>query len=125
MTPSQIASLTGLATGSVTALLDRLERGDYVRRRQPPDMAYCLLPTPSFAKIVDKNLRHFTVHESARHTAKGPVKGGGAGGARTHDRRIMRRPDSIDFGFYLRPRSQPTRPELLHEAAIDHTSHPL
>jgi DNA-binding MarR family transcriptional regulator len=34
MTPSQIASLTGLTTGSVTALLDRLERGDYVRRER-------------------------------------------------------------------------------------------
>ena len=32
MTPSQIANLTGLTTGSVTALLDRLERGEYVRR---------------------------------------------------------------------------------------------
>jgi DNA-binding MarR family transcriptional regulator len=34
MTPSQIASLTGLTTGSVTALLDRLERGAYVRRER-------------------------------------------------------------------------------------------
>jgi DNA-binding MarR family transcriptional regulator len=34
MTPSQIASLTGLTTGSVTALLDRLERGHYVRRER-------------------------------------------------------------------------------------------
>ena len=46
MTPSQIASLTGLTTGSVTALLDRLERGDYVRRRQLPiwHIAFCQLP---------------------------------------------------------------------------------
>jgi DNA-binding MarR family transcriptional regulator len=34
MTPSQIASLTGLTTGSVTALLDRLERGTYIRRER-------------------------------------------------------------------------------------------
>jgi DNA-binding MarR family transcriptional regulator len=34
MTPGQIASLTGLTTGSVTALLDRLERGNYVRRER-------------------------------------------------------------------------------------------
>jgi DNA-binding MarR family transcriptional regulator len=34
MTPSQLASLTGLTTGSVTALLDRLERGHYVRRER-------------------------------------------------------------------------------------------
>jgi DNA-binding MarR family transcriptional regulator len=34
MTPSRIASLTGLTTGGVTALLDRLERGHYVRRER-------------------------------------------------------------------------------------------
>lgn len=34
MTPGRIASLTGLSTGSVTALLDRLERGSYVRRER-------------------------------------------------------------------------------------------
>ena len=34
MTPSQIASLTCLTTRSVTALPDRLERGDYVRRER-------------------------------------------------------------------------------------------
>ncbi len=41
--------------------------------------------------------------------------GGGAGGARTHDRRIMRRPDDAHYGSYLRLRSQPTLPHLLHE----------
>jgi DNA-binding MarR family transcriptional regulator len=32
MTPGQIATVTGLSTGSVTSLLDRLERGGLIRR---------------------------------------------------------------------------------------------
>ena len=34
MTAGRIATLTGLATGSVTALVDRLERGGYVVRQR-------------------------------------------------------------------------------------------
>jgi len=43
-----------------------------------------------------------------------PQLRGGAGGARTHDRRIMRRPDTAHYAFYLQLRSQSIIPELLH-----------
>ena len=52
-------------------------------------------------------------HDSGNH-AFSQLRGG-AGGARTHDRRIMRRPDNAPCGFYLQPRSQSIIPELLHE----------
>lgn len=36
MTPSRLAELTGLTTGGVTRLIDRLERGGFVRRDPDP-----------------------------------------------------------------------------------------
>jgi hypothetical protein len=51
------------------------------------------------------------------------LRRGGAGGARTHDRRIMRRPDNTAFGFYLRLWLQPIPPDLLGESGVDHSSH--
>lgn len=36
MTPSRLAELTGLTTGGVTRLIDRLERGGFVRREPDP-----------------------------------------------------------------------------------------
>jgi hypothetical protein len=35
----------------------------------------------------------------------------------------MRRPDNAHAGFYLQLQSQSPRPELLHEAPVDHSSH--
>ena len=37
MTPSRLAELTGLTTGAVTGILDRLERAGFVRREADPD----------------------------------------------------------------------------------------
>ncbi|HXW47408.1 MAG TPA: MarR family transcriptional regulator [Streptosporangiaceae bacterium] len=37
LTPGEIATQTGLTSGAVTALLDRLERVGYVRRMRDPD----------------------------------------------------------------------------------------
>jgi MarR family transcriptional regulator, organic hydroperoxide resistance regulator len=37
MTPGRIADRTGLSTGGVTVLLDRLEQAGYVRRERNPD----------------------------------------------------------------------------------------
>ncbi|MCW2902773.1 MAG: transcriptional regulator TrmB [Streptosporangiaceae bacterium] len=36
MTPGQLATVTGLTTGSVTGVLDRLERAGYTRRERDP-----------------------------------------------------------------------------------------
>lgn len=37
MTPGRLAELTGLTTGGVTRLIDRLERGGFVRREPDPE----------------------------------------------------------------------------------------
>jgi len=36
-TPTELARYTGLTTGSTTAMLDRLEKGDLIRRRPNPN----------------------------------------------------------------------------------------
>lgn len=36
-TPTEIARYTGLTTGSTTAMLDRLEKAEYIKRRPNPD----------------------------------------------------------------------------------------
>jgi DNA-binding MarR family transcriptional regulator len=36
MTPGQFAAITGLSTGTVTGVLDRLERGGFVHRTRDP-----------------------------------------------------------------------------------------
>ncbi|SHK20815.1 DNA-binding transcriptional regulator, MarR family [Pseudonocardia thermophila] len=36
LTPGRLAELSGLTTGSVTGVLDRLEKGGYVRRERDP-----------------------------------------------------------------------------------------
>lgn len=36
LTPGRLAGLTGLTTGTVTGVVDRLERGGYVRRQPVP-----------------------------------------------------------------------------------------
>lgn len=49
LTPRELGSRLGLTSGSVTALLDRLERAGFVSRSQNPDDRRSLLaaPTPS------------------------------------------------------------------------------
>jgi DNA-binding MarR family transcriptional regulator len=37
MTAGQLAELTGLTTGAITGVIDRLERGGFVRREDDPD----------------------------------------------------------------------------------------
>ncbi|HET6825237.1 MAG TPA: MarR family transcriptional regulator [Amnibacterium sp.] len=47
MTAGRIATVTGLSTGSVTALLDRLERGSYIRRERDPNDRRKVLVVPA------------------------------------------------------------------------------
>lgn len=47
MTAGRIAAVTGLSTGSVTALLDRLERGSYIRRERDPNDRRKVLVVPA------------------------------------------------------------------------------
>jgi DNA-binding MarR family transcriptional regulator len=37
MTPGRLAELTGLSTGTITGLIDRLEKAGYVRRERDPN----------------------------------------------------------------------------------------
>jgi hypothetical protein len=53
---------------------------------------------------------------------RAPELRGGAGGARTHDRRIMRVPDRDDCGFYQRLCSQPGAHEPPEVTAVDRIS---
>lgn len=49
--PSRIAELTGLTTGAVTAMVDRLERAGFVERRPDPDDRRRLLLTATGPRI--------------------------------------------------------------------------
>ena len=46
LTPGRLAELTGLTTGTVTGVLDRLERGGYVRRERDPADRRKVVVTP-------------------------------------------------------------------------------
>lgn len=67
MTPGQIARLTGLSTGSVTALLDRLERGTYIRRmRDTNDRRRVLVaPAPEGQQRLAPHFADYGTHMNA------------------------------------------------------------
>ena len=53
MTAGDIAEKTGLTTGSVTALIDRLEKRDLVRRKADPTDRRRVLVIPNTAKAME------------------------------------------------------------------------
>ena len=46
MTAGRLAEMTGLTTGAITGLVDRLERRGYARREHPTDRRSILAPAP-------------------------------------------------------------------------------
>jgi len=46
LTPGRLATMTGLTTGTVTGVIDRLERGGFVRRERDPTDRRKVLVTP-------------------------------------------------------------------------------
>jgi len=67
LTPGQLAALTGLTTGTVTGVIDRLERGGYVRRERDAADRRKVIVTPApegVAKLADHYAEH-GAHTSA------------------------------------------------------------
>jgi DNA-binding MarR family transcriptional regulator len=61
MTPGQLAAVTGLTTGSVTGVLDRLERAGYARRERDPHDRRRVLVTPvpdGIARLAEHYAEH-------------------------------------------------------------------
>lgn len=60
LTPGRLAELTGLTTGTVTGVIDRLERAGYVRReRDPGDRRKVLVtPVPEAMAALGEHYRH-------------------------------------------------------------------
>jgi DNA-binding MarR family transcriptional regulator len=54
ITPGKLAELTGLSTGSITAVIDRLERAGYVRRERDPHDRRKVIIQPLLDQIVPK-----------------------------------------------------------------------
>ena len=57
-TPGWLAKMTGLSTGAVTGLVDRLERAGYVTRAQDPQDRRRVIVSPDlerFARDIDRH----------------------------------------------------------------------
>lgn len=67
LTPGQFAELSGLTTGTVTGVIDRLERAGYVRReRDPGDRRKVLVvPVPEALAAMAEHYRGYGEHVDA------------------------------------------------------------
>lgn len=61
LTPGRLAELTGLTTGTVTGVLDRLERSGFVRRERDPADRRKVVVTP-VAEGVARLAAHYSAH---------------------------------------------------------------
>lgn len=61
LTPGRLAELTGLTTGTVTGVLDRLERGGFVRRERDPADRRKVVVTPVPAGVA-RLAAHYSDH---------------------------------------------------------------
>src|SRR5215472_7412728 len=57
-TPGWLAEMTGLSTGAVTGLIDRLERGGYVTRAQDPQDRRRVIVAPDLKRFAADIERH-------------------------------------------------------------------
>jgi DNA-binding MarR family transcriptional regulator len=55
MTAGQLSEISGLTTGAVTGVIDRLERNGYVRRERDPNDRRCVIVQP-VAETANRNL---------------------------------------------------------------------
>ncbi|MDJ0356614.1 MarR family transcriptional regulator [Paenarthrobacter sp. PH39-S1] len=72
--PGQLAAITGLSTGSMTALLDRLERGGFIKRERDPHDRRKVLVVPA-AEGQARLAHHYTeygAHLQAVLSARSP-----------------------------------------------------
>ena len=65
LTPGHLAELSGLTTGTVTGVIDRLERAGFVRRDRAPDDRRKVIVSPNPDQIGQTMDPHYT--EQAQH----------------------------------------------------------
>ena len=59
LTPGNLADLTGLKTGTVTGVLDRLENADFIHRTRDPHDRRKVIVTPNAAQIAARVTPHY------------------------------------------------------------------
>jgi len=62
ITAGELSKLTGLATGSVTALIDRLEKNGYVRRQNDPNDRRKVIIVPLYEHKEDVSNTYIPLH---------------------------------------------------------------
>jgi DNA-binding MarR family transcriptional regulator len=60
LTPGRLAELSGLRTGTVTGVLDRLERAGFVHRERAPDDRRKVIVSRDEAQIAERVVPHYT-----------------------------------------------------------------
>ncbi|WP_180968365.1 MarR family transcriptional regulator [Paenibacillus pasadenensis] len=64
ITAGELSKLTGLATGSVTALIDRLEKSGYVRREQDPRDRRKVIIVPIYEEREEVGMAYASLHRA-------------------------------------------------------------
>ncbi|MCR8645224.1 MarR family transcriptional regulator [Paenibacillus sp. N1-5-1-14] len=64
ITAGELSKLTGLATGSVTTLIDRLEKYGYVQRQNDPNDRRKVIIVPIYEEKEDVSETYHTLHEA-------------------------------------------------------------
>ena len=68
LTPGRFADLTGLKTGTVTGVLDRLENAGLVRRERDPHDRRKVIVSPNDQEIRDRVTPHYAGQAAGMHT---------------------------------------------------------
>jgi DNA-binding MarR family transcriptional regulator len=64
ITAGELSKLTGLATGSVTALIDRLEKNGYVRRQNDPNDRRKVIIVPLYENKEEVSQTYLPLHSA-------------------------------------------------------------
>ncbi|WP_028550266.1 MarR family winged helix-turn-helix transcriptional regulator [Paenibacillus sp. UNC451MF] len=62
ITAGELSKLTGLATGSITALIDRLEKNGFVRRQHDPNDRRKVIIVPLYENIEEVSNTYLPLH---------------------------------------------------------------
>jgi DNA-binding MarR family transcriptional regulator len=82
MTPSRLAELSGLSTGAVTGILDRLERAGFARRESDPADRRRLLIRVDMERLAELEARYAPIVERALASGAAVSPGAGKNGER-------------------------------------------
>ena len=64
ITAGELSRLTGLTTGSITALIDRLEKAGYVRRENDPNDRRRVIIIPQYEHKEEVKEQYYALHEA-------------------------------------------------------------